>query len=78
MRAYVNAPDDPASTGRALGVNVVIDTRFVATADRIKVSVHLIRSEDGTGLLAIRLQILNLPRYPLLNVNCRPFLKITA
>jgi DNA-binding winged helix-turn-helix (wHTH) protein len=50
VRAYVNAPEDPALTGRALGVNAVIDTRFVATADRIKVSVHLIRSEDGTGL----------------------------
>jgi TolB-like protein len=50
VRAYVNAPDDPAAIGCSLCVNAVIDTRFIATADRIKVSVHLLRSRDGTSL----------------------------
>jgi TolB-like protein len=50
VRAYVNAPDDPAAIGRSLRVNAVIDTRFLATADRIKFSVHLLRSRDGTSL----------------------------
>ena len=50
VRAYVNAPDDPAAIGCSLRVNAVIDTRFLATADRIKVSVHLLRSRDGTSL----------------------------
>ena len=55
VRAYVNAPDDPAAIGRSLRVNAVIDTRFLATADRIKFSVHLLRSRDGTscGLAAL-------------------------
>lgn len=50
VRAYVNAADDPAAIGCSLRVNAVIDTRFLATADRIKVSVHLLRSRDGTSL----------------------------
>ena len=50
VRVYVNAPDDPAAIACSLCVDAVIDTRFLATADRIKVSIHLIRSRDGTSL----------------------------
>ena len=50
VRSYMNAPDDPAAIGCSLHVSAVIDTRFLATADRIKVSVHLLRSRDGTSL----------------------------
>jgi DNA-binding winged helix-turn-helix (wHTH) protein/tetratricopeptide (TPR) repeat protein len=50
VRAYVNAPDDPAAIGRSLRVSAVIDTRFLATADRIKVSIRLIRCRDGTSM----------------------------
>jgi tetratricopeptide (TPR) repeat protein len=46
----VNAPDDPAAIGRSLRVDAVIDTRLLASADRIRVSVHLIRSRDGARL----------------------------
>ena len=50
VRAYLNAPDDPAAIGRSLRVDAVIDTRFLVSADRIKVSVRLIRSRDGASL----------------------------
>ena len=46
----MNASDDPAAIGCSLRVNAVIDTCFLATADRIKVSVHLLRSRDGISL----------------------------
>ncbi len=50
VRAYGNVPDDPAAIGRSLRVDAVMDTGFVATVDRVRVSVHLIRSQDGATL----------------------------
>jgi DNA-binding winged helix-turn-helix (wHTH) protein len=50
VRVHVNAPDDPAAIGCSLRVDSVIDTRFLAAADRIRVSRHSIRSRDGTSL----------------------------
>jgi TolB-like protein len=50
VRAYLNTPDDPAAIGRSLRVHAVIDTRFLATANSVHVSIHLIRSQDGISL----------------------------
>ncbi len=50
VRAYVNAPDDPAAIGRFLRVNAVIDTRFLSAGDCVQVSIDLIRSRDGASL----------------------------
>jgi DNA-binding winged helix-turn-helix (wHTH) protein/tetratricopeptide (TPR) repeat protein len=49
IHSYVNA-EDPAAIGRSLRVDAVIDTHFLGTADRVRVSVQLIRSEDGASL----------------------------
>ena len=50
VRAYGNNQDDPVAVGRSLRVDGVIDTRFLATADRIHVSVRFIRCRDGASL----------------------------
>ena len=50
VHAYVDSADDPAAIGRALRVDAVIDSHFLGTADRVRVSVHLIRSRDGVSL----------------------------
>jgi DNA-binding winged helix-turn-helix (wHTH) protein/Tfp pilus assembly protein PilF len=50
VRAYVNEPGDPGAIGRWLRVDAVIETRFVATAERVTISVHLTRSLDGSNL----------------------------
>jgi TolB-like protein len=50
IRAYADSPDDPATIGRLLRVDAVIDTHFLGFADRVRVSVHLIRSADGVNL----------------------------
>lgn len=50
VRAYLNVGDDPAAIGRALRVAAVIDSHFFRTAERVRVSVNLIRSSDGARL----------------------------
>ena len=50
VRAYLNVGDDPAVIGRSLRVDAVIDSHFFRTADRVRVSVDLIRSSDGSRL----------------------------
>jgi serine/threonine-protein kinase len=50
VHAYVNAVDDPATMGRSLRVDAVIVSHFLGTADRVRISVHLIRSQDGANL----------------------------
>lgn len=50
VRAYVTAREEPAAIGRSLRVSAVIDICYLSTADRIKLSVKLIRSRDGGTL----------------------------
>jgi DNA-binding winged helix-turn-helix (wHTH) protein/tetratricopeptide (TPR) repeat protein len=50
VQAYVDSAEDPAAIGRVLRVEAVIATDFVASADRIRISVKLIRCEDGARL----------------------------
>ena len=47
---YVNTAGDPAAIGRSLRVEAVVDTCFLSTADHVRFSVRLIRSEDGALL----------------------------
>ena len=48
--AYANSADDPAAIGRSLRADAVIDSHFLGTADRVRISVRLIRSQDGASL----------------------------
>jgi DNA-binding winged helix-turn-helix (wHTH) protein len=50
VRTHVGSSDDPAALGRELRVDAVIDSHFLGSADRVTVSVHLIRSRDGAIL----------------------------
>lgn len=50
VRAYLNHVDDPATLGRSLRVDALIDSQFLGTADHVRVSVRLIRSQDGVLL----------------------------
>jgi DNA-binding winged helix-turn-helix (wHTH) protein/tetratricopeptide (TPR) repeat protein len=50
IRPYMNRAEDPAAIGRSLRVDAVVDAHFLGTADQLRVSVHLIRSQDGTSL----------------------------
>jgi DNA-binding winged helix-turn-helix (wHTH) protein/tetratricopeptide (TPR) repeat protein len=50
IRAYLRAPDDPLAIARSLRAEAVIEILFVATADRIQVTVRLIRAHDGATL----------------------------
>jgi len=50
VHAYLNGADDPAAIGRALRVYAVIDSHYFGAGDRIRMSVRLIRSEDGARL----------------------------
>jgi DNA-binding winged helix-turn-helix (wHTH) protein len=51
VHAYMNVrPEDPAEAGRSLGVDAVVDCRFVTTADGVRVSAHLVRSGNADRL----------------------------
>jgi DNA-binding winged helix-turn-helix (wHTH) protein/tetratricopeptide (TPR) repeat protein len=50
IQPYLNRVEDPAAIGRSLRVDAVVDAHFLGTADRLRVSVHLIRSQDGATL----------------------------
>jgi DNA-binding winged helix-turn-helix (wHTH) protein/tetratricopeptide (TPR) repeat protein len=50
IRPYMERADDPATIGRSLRVDAVVDSHFLGTADRLRISVHLIRSQDGASL----------------------------
>ena len=50
VHAYGASADDPATIGRWLQVDAVIDMHFLGFADRVRVAVHLIRSADGANL----------------------------
>lgn len=50
VHSYMNVWQDPAEVGRSLGVDAVVDCRFVATADGVRVSAHLVRSRDAARL----------------------------
>lgn len=47
VHMYVNAGANPTEIGRLLRVDAVLATTIVGSADRIRVSARLIRSEDG-------------------------------
>jgi DNA-binding winged helix-turn-helix (wHTH) protein/tetratricopeptide (TPR) repeat protein len=50
VHAYFGAADDPATIGRSLRVDAVIDVHFYGTSDRVGINVRLIRCEDGAHL----------------------------
>jgi tetratricopeptide (TPR) repeat protein len=50
IQPYLNRIDDPATIGRSLYADAVVDVRFLGTVDRLRISVHLIRSQDGASL----------------------------
>jgi DNA-binding winged helix-turn-helix (wHTH) protein/tetratricopeptide (TPR) repeat protein len=50
VRTYTEARHDPAAVGRSLRVDAVLDSHFLRTADRIRVSAQLVLSRDGTRL----------------------------
>jgi DNA-binding winged helix-turn-helix (wHTH) protein/tetratricopeptide (TPR) repeat protein len=52
--AYGDPAQDPASTGRQLGVAAVLDGSIQRSGDQIRVSARLIRSSDGATLWAGR------------------------
>jgi len=49
-RRHNNAADDPATVGRSLSVDAVLESAFVRTDGRVQVSASLIRSRDGASL----------------------------
>jgi DNA-binding winged helix-turn-helix (wHTH) protein/tetratricopeptide (TPR) repeat protein len=50
VHEYANVDQNLAAVGRSLHVDAVLGTTFLRTADRLRVSVHLIRSQDGADL----------------------------
>jgi len=50
QEAYANDAENPAEVGRSLRVDAVLATTFLRTADRVRISARLIRSEDGADL----------------------------
>ncbi len=48
--SFASAEENPAEVGRSLRVDAVLVTTFLRTADRVRVSARLIRSEDGADL----------------------------
>ncbi len=48
--ACANDAENPAEVGRSLRVDAVLAATFLRTADRVRVSARLIRSEDGADL----------------------------
>lgn len=47
VRRFRSAQTDPLAAGKELGVDTVLDGSVQTTADRIRVSVRLIRTDDG-------------------------------
>jgi len=54
VRRYVNAESDPLAAGRELQVDAVLDGTFLRVGDHLRVSVNLLRIEDGASLWADR------------------------
>jgi DNA-binding winged helix-turn-helix (wHTH) protein/TolB-like protein len=52
VRRYVNAESDPLVAGRELQVDSVLDGTFLKVGDHLRVSVNLLRVEDGASLWA--------------------------
>lgn len=48
VHTYTYGAEDPAVVGRSLRVDAVIDSFFLRTGDRLELSVHLVRSQDGS------------------------------
>lgn len=54
VRRYVNAETDSLAAGRELQVDSVLDGTFLKVGDHLRVSVNLLRVEDGASLWADR------------------------
>ena len=52
VRQYTSPTQDPLEAGRALGVDSVLDGSIQRSGDRIRVTVRLLRIEDGSTLWA--------------------------
>jgi DNA-binding winged helix-turn-helix (wHTH) protein len=50
VHVYANSEENPAAAGRSLRADAVLATSFLRTADCVRVSARLIRSDDGTDL----------------------------
>ena len=51
-RRFASVDQDPTAAGRQLGVDVVLDGSIQRSSDRIRVTVRLIRTEDGAPIWA--------------------------
>ncbi len=51
-RRFSSVDQDPTAAGRQLGVDVVLDGSIQRSSDRIRVTVRLIRTEDGAPIWA--------------------------
>lgn len=55
VRRYTSLDDDPLTAGKSLGVDAVVDGSIQRRGDRVRVTVRLLRTNDGTPVWTTQL-----------------------